>query len=333
MEESQANNNAQVDAHEAQFLSAASKPTNTLSCPRCGNFVRELLPNLDACESCAEKLLPEGVRGPLSFSNLFAGALHLIKRIGPMALVITLAFELPGSVLFAFSPQLPYQLRLIYGFFTLVGDLLIMSMAFDALLGRPINMKAAFARMTSRYGAVLGARWISNVMTALGLLLLILPGIYVAVVTLLAAPIALFETHTGRNALTASSERTKGHWLLVAGTYGMPVTLGLAFAICVGVIAGVALEVEQESSSGAVSVIEPWLPYVSIATDIVLNFFTLLALFFQMVIYTKTWLALQAELGLDEPRKPVMVESVRTETGGRDALDAQLDAELSKLDD
>ena len=333
MEESQANNNAQVDAHEAQFLSAASKPTNTLSCPRCGNFVRELLPNLDACESCAEKLLPEGVRGPLSFSNLFAGALHLIKRIGPMALVITLTFQLPGSVIFAFAPEVPFQVQTLYGLFTLVGDLLIMSMAYDALLGRPIDMKAAFSRTTSRYGAVFRALWISNIVTLIGLLLLIVPGIYMAMTTFLAAPIALFEAHSGRTAFTASRERTKGHWPLVAATYGLSYALGLAFAMLVGIVSGVAMEIERESTGGALSSIEPWLPYASIATDIGLNLFMLLAAFFQMVVYTKTWLALQTDHGLDEPRRPVPVHPSPTETGqGRDALNDKLDAEVSKLD-
>ncbi len=329
MDESQANDDAQFDAHEAQFLGAAPKLTNTLSCPRCGTFVRGLLPNLDACESCAEKLLPENVRGPLSFSTASAGASHLIRRIGPAAIVITLAFELPGSVFFAFSPELPYQMHTLYGLFTLVGDLLIMSMAYEALLGRPVDMKAALLRATSRYGAVFRALWISNVVTLVGLLLLIVPGVYVAMTTFLAAPIALLETHAGIPAFTASRERTQGHWFLSAGTYGLSVALGFGVAVFVGIVSGVAMELEREATGAAVTSIDPWIPYVSIAADLGLNLFMLLALFFQMVIYTKTWLSLQASLGLDEPREPAPVQAVRA---GRDALDDKLDAELSKLD-
>lgn len=329
----EANNEALVDAHEAQFLSAAPKVTHTLACPRCGNFVRALLPNLDACESCAEKVLPEGVRGPLSFSTALAGALHLLKRIGPMAIVITLAFELPGSVLFAFAPEMPFQMRTLYGLFTLVGDLLIMSMAYDALLGRPINMKTAFSRATSRYGAVFRALWFTNIVTLVGLLLLIVPGIYVAMTTFLAAPLALFEMHSGQSAFTASRERTKGHWFLAAGTYGLSITLGFGVAVLIGSVSGIALEIERQSTGGGTSAIDPWMPYVSIAAEFGLNAFLLLALFFQMVIYTKTWLSLQADLGLEELGKPVAVDAVQTEAGGRDALDDKLDAELSKLDD
>ena len=306
------------------------KVTHSLACPRCGNFVRELLPGLEACESCAEKLLPEGARGPLSITTVAAGSWHLIKRIGPMAIVIALLFELPGSVLFAFSPELPFQLRTLYGLFTLVGDLLIMSMAYDALLGRPVDMRAAFSRATSRYGAVFRALWISNVVTLVGLLLLIVPGIYVAMTTFLAAPIALFETHAGRTAFSASRERTKGHWFLIAGTYGMSIALGFGVAILMGVVSGIALEIERQSTGGATSAIDPWMPYVSIAADMGLNLFMLLASFFQMVVYTKSWLSLQANASLDEPHKPAAVQAPRT---GRDALDDKLDAELSKLDD
>ena len=56
----------------------------------------------------------------------------------------------------------------------------------------------------------------------------------------------------------------------------------------------------------------------------------MLASFFQMVVYTKSWLSLQANASLDEPHKPAAVQAPRT---GRDALDDKLDAELSKLDD
>ena len=319
------------DALEAAFHAAPPSLSHSLACPRCGNFVRGLLPGLEACEACIEKVLPEGVRGPLNFSAALAGALHLAKRIGPMAIVITLAFEIPGSVLFAFSPELPFQVRTLYGLFTLIGDLLIMSMAFDALLGRPTDMKEGFSRATSRYGAVFRALWISNIITLVGMLLLVVPGIYMAMTACLAAPVALLESHAGQAAFKASCERTKGHWFLIAGTYGMSSALGFIFAIVVGIVSGVALEVERQSTDvGAAmeSSIEPLLPYVSIATDIGLNLFMLLALFFQMVVYTKTWLTLQEKDGLPSTA-PIQPSATRQ---GRDALDEKLDAELAKLD-
>lgn len=323
MEEPETN----TDALEAAFHAAPPPISHTLACPRCGNFVRELLPELETCVPCATKVLPEGARGELSVSTLLSGTWHLVKKVGVSGALISVAFQLPGSFLFAFVPDLPFQAQMVYGLITLFADILVMSMAYDALLGRNVSISAAFTRATSRYGAVFGARWVSNILTFLALLLFILPGIYIGLGASLATPIALFETaQRGQGAFTASRERTKGHLLPIGVTYGMLIALGIAWIFGMGVVGGILVVIDQQTT-GVLNENPPWMPWVTIAGDIGMTLFMLLATFVQTVAYAKTWLTLQAANGLSSP------EPVQSAAGkGRDALDAKLDAELAKLD-
>jgi hypothetical protein len=314
------------DALEAAFHAAPPSVSHSLACPRCGNFVRELLPGLEACEACVEKVLPEGVRGPLNFSTVANGAWHLVRRIGPMSAVLALALQLPGSVLFAFVPNVPFQAQMLYGLITLFGDLIILGMAYDALLGRPVAVGASASRAVSRYGAVFGARWISNIATAFLFLLLILPGIYMGLSASLAEPIALFESHSGGTAFAASRERTKGHLLLLLVTFGGPILMGLTWTFGMGMIIGIVQELQAQA--GATDDLS-WLAWLGVVGDIGMSLCMLLATFVQAVVYTKTWLELQARLAAEEPVGSLRVHAVRTE---RDALDEKLDRELAKLD-
>lgn len=267
---------------EAKF----EKPPTHFTCARCGNFVETYQPGLEACADCLEKVLPEGVRGPISFVTVVNGVAHLAWRLGFLAALLALLFRLPGSVLFAIA-DVDWRVRAAYEIVPLMADTAIMVMAHECLLGRTITLQSAFSRATSRYFVVFRARYLSSLFVMLWSTLLIVPGIFKTLGYSLAEPIALFEDETASASIEASGERTDPYYGVLASTYGVAYLTTSLWGIALPALGQLARAFQTENH--VETSINP-VPIALVLGDLSSSFFMILVVFVQVVVYTKIWL-------------------------------------------
>lgn len=264
-------------AGDERFITPAAEPRVT--CPRCGNFVASVLDApLGVCRECAKRVLIEPLRGPLTAASATHAIASLWWSIGPIAFMVTLAFELPGFVLFTTLPELPHLFQTLYGLFTLIGEIAVMWMANEALHGRNVSLSEAFSRSLPRYGAVFSARWTSGIRTLGWLLLLILPGIYKGTTYSLAQPIALFEDIDGSSAADRSAVRATPHVWSMMGLYAMLICAAVLWSVGPLLLIGLTSpDLEAET---------PW--PLELVLQIGVSIATLTATFVASVFYAKT---------------------------------------------
>ena len=94
----------------------------------------------------------------------------------------------------------------------------------DAYLGRPFSIGSAYARSFSRFGALCWALFLFGVGCGVGLILLVVPGIYLALRWALWTPALMVEEIGGVESLSRSAK-------LVQGSMGRLSLLLLAFTI------------------------------------------------------------------------------------------------------
>ena len=254
-------------------------------CPRCGGFAESLVPSLDVCDACGDKVLPPPLRGPLTAGGLAGGTAHVLARVGPRCAAIALLFGLPGDVLLWLLPEAPLSLQIAYfTFVTLLADLAIMVLVHEALRGRTITVGDAFVRGVPAYGAVIGARLRAGLLTLLWTLLLVLPGIYKGAAYSLAPQVALFEPRRTHEATEVSIGRTRGVvWLLVAAEL-------VLYTIAVGVPLGVTVlfELGTLELGGAPAPFDPRALALDVALGAISTLSLALLLVVQQVVYDKT---------------------------------------------
>lgn len=276
---------------EAKF----EKPPTHFTCVRCGNFVETYQPGLEACTDCVEKVLPDGVRGPISFVTVVNGVAHLTLKLGLRAALLALLFRLPGSVLFAFAPGADALLRFAYEIIPLMADTAIMVMAHEYLLGRKVSLYDAFSRAGSRYFVVFRARYLSTLFIFLWSLLLIVPGIFKTLAYSLAEPIALFENENASASIDASGERTDPHYGVLASTYGVTFLITTLWATAIPALGQLAHEFLTQNQIE--SSIDP-VPIGLVLGDITSSLFMILVVFIQVIVYTKIWLTMKRDESL-----------------------------------
>jgi hypothetical protein len=101
----------------------------------------------------------------------------------------------------------------------------------DGYLGEHAEWRSALAYAARRLHSILWVTFLGGLLAVLGLVLLIIPGIYLYVAFAVAVPALLTEGLKGRKALGRSRRLVKGRWW---GTFGV-VVLG---AILVGIVEG-----------------------------------------------------------------------------------------------
>ena len=282
---------ARLTAPEAKF----ERPPKHFTCARCGNFVETYQPGLEACSECLEKVLPEGVRGPVSFVTVVNGVAHLTLRLGLRAAMLALLFRLPGTVLFAFAPDTPGLVRLAYEIIPLMADTAIMVMAYESLLGRRITLHEAFSRAGSRYFVVFRARYLSSLFVFFWSLLLLVPGVFKTLAYSLAEPIALFEDENALASIEASGQRTEPYYGVLALTYGVAYLTTTLWAVAIPTLGHLASDFQTQNHIE--SSINP-LPIALVLGDVTASMFMILVVFVQVVVYTKLWLTTKRDESL-----------------------------------
>lgn len=92
------------------------------------------------------------------------------------------------------------------------GSLALVQLALLNNRGEPATLSATMERAFARYGQGLWTQFLLNLGTVVGLILLLVPGIWLSVSCVFWQPIVLVEEVSGTAALRRSIERVRGRW-------------------------------------------------------------------------------------------------------------------------
>jgi hypothetical protein len=107
----------------------------------------------------------------------------------------------------------------------------------DGYLGERAEWRPALAYAARRLHSILWVTLLGTVISLLGFILLIVPGVYLYVSFAVAVPVLLTEGRRGRKALGRSRRLVKGRWW---GTFGVVFLGGLLVSIVEGALVGLA---------------------------------------------------------------------------------------------
>jgi hypothetical protein len=108
----------------------------------------------------------------------------------------------------------------------LVGCALVFA-AGELRLGRPVTIGSALRAALPRIFGISGTFLLATIATLVGLLLLILPGLYLVLAFVLWPPVVMFEGRAGVDALGRSQELMRGSMLRLLAVYCVLVGIGL----------------------------------------------------------------------------------------------------------
>lgn len=160
---------------------------------------------------------------PLSVSELLDRTFFLYRRhfllfigIAAVSSLLTLVFGLILAVARTDRSLLLWPLAALAALlvsvtvhvFTQAATVVAVS---DIQLGRPVGVVDVFARIRSRIGELILLSLNVGFRIAIGILLLVVPGILVALMYSLTTPVAVLEDRTISESLPRSAELTKGH--------------------------------------------------------------------------------------------------------------------------
>jgi hypothetical protein len=117
----------------------------------------------------------------------------------------------------------------------------------DAYLGRPVDPGASLRFGARRFGSVLWVSLIAALGILVGLILLVIPGIYLAICWSVAVPVLLGENLRGRAALSRSRALVRQRWWQCLGVLLVTILLVLIVSLALGfVITGIVGSSENE---------------------------------------------------------------------------------------
>jgi hypothetical protein len=112
----------------------------------------------------------------------------------------------------------------------------------DAYLGHEPNSNDSLSFAGRRLGSLVWVSFLGSLIVGVGFLLLIVPGIYLAVAFSVAVPVLLMESYKGKSALGRSRDLVRGRWWPVLGTIVLGFVLqAIVGAIVQGILQGILL--------------------------------------------------------------------------------------------
>lgn len=257
---------------------AADRPV----CPRCGTFAL-LRPRLGQplCGDCIERLTHDIERRPFPVGSTLVGAWQLVRLVGDRALPIALAIHLP-RIVSSMLVELPLRARGLFWILELVATAAIVRMALEALRGsgrEPIT-RSIGAAVVVWGGRLVGASFVSALVSGFYLLLLVVPGVLKALSFALVPVCVVEERKTSANALERSTELMRGHRSIMFAVWvALAVPLYATYGLCWALEAAIA----ANPSSGAVAAL-----YAGrIVSDGMFVFFAVLDTLVLVVVYVK----------------------------------------------
>jgi len=117
--------------------------------------------------------------------------------------------------------------------------------------GRAANGRQSLRVASAQAGPVLTVGVLVSALSGLGLLLFIVPGVYLWFTWLVAMPVAVLERRTSRDALSRSSYLVRGRWWPVFGGYLLVELFLILWAAIATTVAGAVFHVSQTSQAVA----------------------------------------------------------------------------------
>jgi hypothetical protein len=226
------------------------------ACDRCGTFAplsSKYGPAL--CAECIERTAHPIVQTPAHTGDILRGVFQLLRAVGlPSVLVVTLA-GLPMTIISYFLPELPFAVSGIWDFVVgTTSEMIVLHLAWQAITRRErrVSVTEALSAVGRRLGPLLGTRFLSNLMTVLFSLALIVPGVMKALSLTLAMPIALHEDGDPSAAMAASTQRMSGHRVVAFAAYcvtGAPYVAIFVWLMCIAMAQDLARAVDAPSAS------------------------------------------------------------------------------------
>jgi len=203
---------------------------------------------------------PQSIGGILdSGVSLFTAS---FKQVVPLTYLGSLVSGLSGwflqTLLFrqvnqGVSPEFNiWQVLIVYAaiivFTTLFMAAAIVSIrgAYD---GRKVSVGDALRGGVSRFPAMFGVSIIFGLALLAGLVLLIVPGIYISIVFAFGFYAAAADNKSAIESLKYSQKLVKGHWWMTAGVLTIITIIGMVFYFAAGFIAGLLAVAQAAASS------------------------------------------------------------------------------------
>jgi hypothetical protein len=181
---------------------------------------------------------------PRRATEILDGSFQLYRAHFADLLVISALLLVPPLLLGAIMPQ-PIQVvfQLVFNLMFLVTQGAVAVLVAAALeRDRALSAGETLRELGNRAGSVVAVSIMAGILIGLGALFLIIPGILIAVWTVVATPVAAIEGLKNSAALARSRDLTRGHfwhvlgtmllaWIIVMGLlFGLAIALGMVFA-------------------------------------------------------------------------------------------------------
>jgi hypothetical protein len=228
-------------AGEAAVVTGATPQAQI--CPRCGSFaVLRTQLGRSFCAECWARVIEPGV----SVGQVLGDVRRLSARLLLKSWLALILVHLPlilGGALYRVNTgkAVPFQASSLYYFVTLFAVGAIIDVSHQVLMAdRSIDWSAAWRLSTRRWGAMLGAAWLSGILTFAFALLLVIPGIVRALSYFITTPIALHEGGTASATIEQSRLRTYGHrWSILGASLALSAMGFIPILLFLGLIGGV----------------------------------------------------------------------------------------------
>jgi hypothetical protein len=211
---------------------------------------------------------------PRRATEILDGSFQLYRAHFADLLVISALLLVPPLLLGAIMPQ-PIQVvfQLVFNLMFLVSQGAIAVLVAAALeRDRALSAGESLRELGNRAGGVVAVSIMSGILIVLGALLLLIPGILIAVWTVVAVPVAAIEGLKNSSALARSRDLTRGHFWHVLGTMLLAwiIVMGLLFglAIALGMVFGSIGVPERLTELLTGLLMVPLFPLVAVTTSL-----------------------------------------------------------------
>ena len=211
---------------------------------------------------------------PRRATEILDGSFQLYRAHFADLLVISALLLVPPLLLGAIMPQ-PIQIlfQFVFNLMFLVSQGAIAVLVAAALeRDRALSAGESLRELGNRAGGVVAVSIMSGILIVLGALLLLIPGILIAVWTVVAVPVAAIEGLKNSSALARSRDLTRGHFWHVLGTMLLAwiIVMGLLFglAIALGMVFGSIGVPERLTELLTGLLMVPLFPLVAVTTSL-----------------------------------------------------------------
>ena len=189
-------------------------------------------------------------------------------------LVLSALLLVPPILIGAFMPQsIQVVFQFVFNLMFLVSQGAIAVMVAGAIeQDRALSADEVLRALGDRAGSVIAVSMMSGILIGLGTLLLVIPGILIAVWTVVATPVAAIEGLKNSAALSRSRNLARGQFWHVLGTmllaWIIVMVLVLGLAIALGMVFGIIGAPERFTDMLSELLMVPLFPLIAVAASL-----------------------------------------------------------------